>query len=422
MNTANAIVERLISLSDEEKIAQAKYFGVKGGIVLGISAPEIRSISKEIKINHPLALELWQKEYHEARMIATLIADKNEITSKQMDAWTEDFDNWAIVDGTCYNLYRYTPFAEEKIFQYCKSEKEYIRRTSFSLIAGLAIGVKKMPDEEFLKTLTKEEIEFKHRVDDEWASEGVVITTGMLKWRRYKIWDKGDKFFQEYPEDDVSFVLQTKGSVFSHIIVDKKRKIPLDEFETWAEMQGMTKTEQEMFKNHQMYGGVDGAEGTESGDNHSFAVIDVDPQTNQGVVIFEITNNYPIDVFDLAVSKICNKFNINLGVEKNGIGLAHVRQLTQLDVIFEEWTTSGGEGGTRPVMLSELEEAYRKDKLIETYSEAEDELRNIEYTEKKSNSSNYRAEAKKGKHDDRVFSRAIAYGMINKPRGGVTWI
>ena len=117
--------------------------GVKGGIVLGISAPEIRSISKEIKINHPLALELWQKEYHEARMIATLIADKNEITSKQMDAWTEDFDNWAIVDAACYNLYRYTPFAEEKIFQYCKSEKEYIRRTSFSLIAGLAIGVKK---------------------------------------------------------------------------------------------------------------------------------------------------------------------------------------------------------------------------------------------------------------------------------------
>lgn len=153
MNTANAIVERLISLSDEEKIAQAKYFGVKGGIVLGISAPEIRSISKEIKINHPLALELWQKEYHEARMIATLIADKNKITSKQMDAWTEDFDNWAIVDAACYNLYRYTPFAEEKIFQYCKSEKEYIRRTSFSLIAGLAIGVKKMPDEEFLKFL-----------------------------------------------------------------------------------------------------------------------------------------------------------------------------------------------------------------------------------------------------------------------------
>ena len=153
MNTANAIVERLISLSDEEKIAQAKYFGVKGGIVLGISSPQMRIIAKEIKINHPLALELWEKEYHEARMIATLIADKDKITSKQMDIWTEDFDNWAIVDGACYNLYRYTPFAEEKIFQYCKSDEEYVRRTTFSLIAGMAIGVKKMPDKEFLKYL-----------------------------------------------------------------------------------------------------------------------------------------------------------------------------------------------------------------------------------------------------------------------------
>ncbi|HBN04976.1 MAG TPA: DNA alkylation repair protein, partial [Bacteroidales bacterium] len=85
MNTAKEIVERLISLSDEEKIAQAKYFGIKGGIVLGITSPQIKSIAKEIKINHPLALELWQEEYYEARMIATLIADKNKITREQMD-------------------------------------------------------------------------------------------------------------------------------------------------------------------------------------------------------------------------------------------------------------------------------------------------------------------------------------------------
>lgn len=153
MNTADEIVEKLISLSDEEKIAQAKYFGIKGGIILGLSAAEVKSIAKEYKTNHLLALELWKKEYYEARMVATIIADKDKLTREEMDSWTNDFDNWAIVDGACYNLYRYVPFAEEKIFQYCKSEKEYVRRTSFSLIASLAVGLKKMPDEEFLKFL-----------------------------------------------------------------------------------------------------------------------------------------------------------------------------------------------------------------------------------------------------------------------------
>ncbi len=153
MTEADKVIKHLLSLSDKDKIEKAEYFGVKGGKIIGISAPDMRRIAKEIKINHPLALELWQKEYHEARMLATLIADKNQITSKQIDLWTKDFDNWAIVDGACYNLYRYTPFADEKVFQYCKSEKEYIRRTSFSLIAGLAIGLKKKPDKDFLEFL-----------------------------------------------------------------------------------------------------------------------------------------------------------------------------------------------------------------------------------------------------------------------------
>jgi 3-methyladenine DNA glycosylase AlkD len=153
MTEADKVIKHLLSLSDKDKIEKAEYFGVKGGKIIGISAPDMRRIAKEIKTNHPLALELWQKEYHEARMLATLIADKNQITSKQIDLWTKDFDNWAIVDGACYNLYRYTPFADEKVFQYCKSEKEYIRRTSFSLIAGLAIGLKKKPDKDFLEFL-----------------------------------------------------------------------------------------------------------------------------------------------------------------------------------------------------------------------------------------------------------------------------
>ncbi|MFA6932775.1 MAG: DNA alkylation repair protein [Bacteroidales bacterium] len=151
MPTSNEILKQLLSLSDKEKAKQAEYFGVRGTKLIGISAPDLRQIAKQLKTNHPLALQLWENDYHEARMLATIIADPKQISSEQMDNWTKDFDNWAIVDGACYNLYRYTPFSEEKIFQYVLSEKEYVRRTSFALIAGLAIGRKDIEDEEFIK-------------------------------------------------------------------------------------------------------------------------------------------------------------------------------------------------------------------------------------------------------------------------------
>ncbi|MCK9163174.1 MAG: DNA alkylation repair protein [Bacteroidales bacterium] len=151
MQTAEQVLSYLLSLSNKDKIKQAEYFGVKSNNILGITAPELRAIAKEIKTNHPLALKLWETNYHEARMLSTMIADPTKITLEEIDIWVKDFDSWAIVDGACYNLLRYTPHTEEIIDKYVSSEQEYVRRTSFALIAGLAVGIKNKPDEEFLK-------------------------------------------------------------------------------------------------------------------------------------------------------------------------------------------------------------------------------------------------------------------------------
>lgn len=151
MESIDEVLSKLLSLADSEKVKKAQYFGVKGDKILGISTPELRAIAKKIKQNHKLALELWETQYHEARMLSTMIADPKQITKDEIDSWTKDFNSWDIVDGACYNVYRYSPFAEEIIFKYVSSEEEYIRRTSFSLIAGLAIGKKKKKDEDFLK-------------------------------------------------------------------------------------------------------------------------------------------------------------------------------------------------------------------------------------------------------------------------------
>ncbi len=273
---------------------------------------------------------------------------------------------------------------------------------------GLSTSVQAMiniSEKDFI--FTHEEKKLIERVKREWDID---LTIGMIKWRRYKIWDKGQMFYQEYPEDDVSCFLQSGRTVFASITTDQNKKIDLADFDEWAKRKGMKEIEKNKILNKRYFAGMDCAEGTLTGDAHCFSVIDIDMQTGKGIVIFEMTSNEPVDVFDTKVMRICERFNITLGVEKNGVGVAHVLKLRELGVILNEWETTGA---SRPVMVTELEEAYRKEDLIETYPEAENEARDMEYTE------NNRAEHKNGKHDDRVFSRAIAWQMRKEEIAGL---
>jgi len=280
---------------------------------------------------------------------------------------------------------------------------------------GLSVGVQEMfaiPNVEFIADLSKEEKRLASRVASEYK---IVLTAGQLKWRRYKIWDKGDLFWQEYPEDDVSCFLQSGRSVFKHIARDESKRVPLDDMEKFNKWG--TKEEREALKKRVLYGGVDGAEGLADGDRHVFSVIDVRPLENKAYIIYEYASNEPIDVFWTHVKNVIMdeqgkpKIRILLGIEKNGVGIAHTRQATVQKIRHKEWITSGT---SRPIMITELEEAYRKEELIETYKEAEDEARNMIYT--KSN----RAEHQSGKHDDRVFARAVAWQMRKMPIPRVT--
>lgn len=264
-----------------------------------------------------------------------------------------------------------------------------------------------VPDEEFTAGMNDEEKNLVANVLENW---GIQLTAGQMKWRRYKIWDKGQFFYQEYPEDEESCFLQNERSVFSHIRTEEWRRIPLDNLKTWCPygdpLGDMAAREQ--LKKTLMYGFIDGAEGIPDGDQHVFSVIAF--QEGKMVVIYEYASREPIDVFNEKVAAIVNEYNIFLGCEKQGIGGAHILKLRSLGLDPYEWNTTGTSRGP---MITQLEEAYRKEELIETYPEAEAEARDMEYKDK-------RAEHRSGKHDDRVFSRAGALQLTKLPVPGVS--
>ncbi len=149
--TAAEIIEDLRELRDPSRGKVFERFSIATPLWFGISTPEVKSFAKKVKKivddRHAVAAELWQSGIFEARSVAFLIDDPKQVTPEQMDAWVQDFDNWATVDGACGYLFCRTPYAYDKAFEWALREPEFEKRAAFSLIAYLAVHDKKAANE-----------------------------------------------------------------------------------------------------------------------------------------------------------------------------------------------------------------------------------------------------------------------------------
>jgi 3-methyladenine DNA glycosylase AlkD len=130
-----------------------KRYGLPNDHAVGMSMGKIQAFAKRIGKDHALAQQLWASGGYEARMVAAYIDEPAKVTRRQMDAWARDFDNWGTCDTVCFVLFDRTPFAYYKVKQWAKSEREFVRRAAFALMASLAGHDKKAPDARFLELL-----------------------------------------------------------------------------------------------------------------------------------------------------------------------------------------------------------------------------------------------------------------------------
>ena len=114
--------------------------------------PVLRELARAHRRNHPLALELWASGIHDARVLATLVENPQQITRGQMEAWVRDADNWALTDALAF-LFDRTEFAEAKAHAWSARQGEFVKRTGFAMMAGMAVHRPELPDEIFLDFL-----------------------------------------------------------------------------------------------------------------------------------------------------------------------------------------------------------------------------------------------------------------------------
>lgn len=144
-----AILKRLRARADPANVQGMARYGINPTGTLGVPVAVLRLLAKEAGKSPELAVELWDTGVHEARILATLVADPLRITSGQMDRWVRDLDSWDVCDQACQNVFRYSPFAFQKAAKWARAKPEFVRRAGFSLMAGLAVKAKDAPDAAF---------------------------------------------------------------------------------------------------------------------------------------------------------------------------------------------------------------------------------------------------------------------------------
>ncbi|PJH75355.1 MAG: DNA alkylation repair protein [Anaerolineae bacterium CG_4_9_14_0_8_um_filter_58_9] len=142
------VIAKLQSLANPVNVAGMARYGINPKNTLGISIYILREIAKEIGRDDALADELWASGIHEARVLASYIADPGRTTEERMDRWAADFDSWDVCDQVS-GFFEETPFAYQKAVEWSARREEFVKRAAFAIMAGLAVHDKKADDSQF---------------------------------------------------------------------------------------------------------------------------------------------------------------------------------------------------------------------------------------------------------------------------------
>jgi len=128
-------------------------YGIPSDNALGVTMADLKVLGKQLGRNHELAAALWDTGCYEARMLTSFVDEPARVTPAQMDRWCKDFDNWAICDTLCFNLFDRTPHAWAKASQWSNKRDEFEKRAAFALLWGLTMHDKHADDEPFAQGL-----------------------------------------------------------------------------------------------------------------------------------------------------------------------------------------------------------------------------------------------------------------------------
>lgn len=114
----------------------------------GVSFADMKKVAKKIDTDHALAQKLWATGNGDACVLATMIADPDETTAKELDSWVKAVHH-SLMSQMLSRFVTQTEFAQAKAEQWVKSKEEFIGETGHYVLGQLALHDEELPDEYF---------------------------------------------------------------------------------------------------------------------------------------------------------------------------------------------------------------------------------------------------------------------------------
>ncbi|MDD7579024.1 MAG: DNA alkylation repair protein [Elusimicrobia bacterium] len=131
-----------------------KRFGIQTQYAVGTPVTPLRLLVKGLpRPDQELADALWASGIHEARILASMLADPDQMTREKLDAWAQELNSWDICDLCAGNLFARVKNPLKLAERWMKREDEFVRRAGFAVLAALSVPRSKTTDEELVKML-----------------------------------------------------------------------------------------------------------------------------------------------------------------------------------------------------------------------------------------------------------------------------
>lgn len=105
--------------------------------MFGVSFATLGKLKKQIKSDHGLARQLWATGNHDARILATMIADPGMMNEAELESWVATLDNALMADAVA-KVAAASSYAMKKMQQWTRSADEWTSSAGWCVLAMMA--------------------------------------------------------------------------------------------------------------------------------------------------------------------------------------------------------------------------------------------------------------------------------------------
>lgn len=147
--------------------------------MFGVSYANLGKLKKKIKTDHELSTQLWDTGNHDARVLATMIADPEQATPQLLESWARVPDNYVLTDAVSGFVGK-TTHASNMMKSWIDADAEFVEAAGWNLLGGSAMTNDGLSDDAYLPYIDRIERDIhkaKNRV--RYAMNNALIAIGL---------------------------------------------------------------------------------------------------------------------------------------------------------------------------------------------------------------------------------------------------